>query len=195
MLNRTLSAALRPICLLAVAAALLLPVAPRAYADPPPWAPAHGWRKKHDPYYLGYTGTRWERDYGILEGKCNREAIGAVLGGVTGAVIGGAVSDGKGVAILAGAVLGAVVGSQIGKSMDQADRACIGHALELAPDNQRVRWTGSGGTVYTVTPVKGFKRNGLDCREYITEMRTGNKKEKVKEKACRDRDGTWTIVG
>ena len=25
-------------------------------ADPPPWAPAHGWRKKHDPNYVGYTG-------------------------------------------------------------------------------------------------------------------------------------------
>jgi len=25
---------------------------PVSYADPPPGAPAHGWRKKHDPLYL-----------------------------------------------------------------------------------------------------------------------------------------------
>ena len=24
-------------------------------AEPPPWAPAHGWRKKNDPNYIGYT--------------------------------------------------------------------------------------------------------------------------------------------
>ncbi len=23
------------------------------YADPPPWAPAHGWRRKHDGRYTG----------------------------------------------------------------------------------------------------------------------------------------------
>jgi hypothetical protein len=99
------------IWLLAIVTALLLPLAPSADADPPSHAPAHGWRKKHDPYYLGYSGKKWEQDYGILEGTCNREAVGAVLGGATGAAIGAAASDGKGVAILVGAVLGAVVGS------------------------------------------------------------------------------------
>ena len=55
-----------------------------AYADPPPWAPAHGWRKKHDPYYTGYTGRQWDNDYGIISaGQCNRQAIATVLGGVT----------------------------------------------------------------------------------------------------------------
>ena len=36
--------------LVATTAVLLLTTAPigAAYADPPPWAPAHGWRAKHD---------------------------------------------------------------------------------------------------------------------------------------------------
>lgn len=195
MANRTSLASRRTLLPLTLAAALVLPAAPAAYADPPSHAPAHGWRKKHDPYYLGYTGKKWEKDYGILEGNCNREAIGAVLGGATGAAVGAAVSDGQGVAILVGAVLGAVVGAQIGKNMDQADRGCIGHALELAPDKQKVRWTGADGAVYTVTPVKGFKQGGRDCREYVTEYKAGKKKEKVSEKACRNPNGTWTVVG
>jgi len=41
-----------------------------APADPPPWAPAHGWRKKNDPNYVGYTGKKWDKDYGIIEGRC-----------------------------------------------------------------------------------------------------------------------------
>ncbi|TCJ18142.1 hypothetical protein EZJ19_02570, partial [Parasulfuritortus cantonensis] len=58
------------------------------WADPPGQAPAHGWRKKHDPYYMGYTGRKWDDDYGITLGRCNRDAVGAVLGGVVGGAIG-----------------------------------------------------------------------------------------------------------
>lgn len=78
--------------------------------------------------------------------------------------------------------------------MDQADRGCIGHATELAPDNQRVRWTGANGGTYTIIPVKGFKQGGRDCREYVTELKSGKNNEKLKERACRNPDGTWTIV-
>ena len=49
-------------------------------ADPPGHAPAHGWRKKNDPHYVGYTGRTWQDDYGIRSGRCNREAVGAAQG-------------------------------------------------------------------------------------------------------------------
>ncbi|MEZ5628509.1 MAG: hypothetical protein R3E34_13455 [Rhodocyclaceae bacterium] len=65
-----------------LSATLVLPVP--VLADPPAHAPAHGWRKKHDPDYIGYTGRKWERDYGILDGRCSTEAVGAVVGGVIG---------------------------------------------------------------------------------------------------------------
>ena len=64
--------------------------APVSLADPPPHAPAHGWRKKNDPYYVGYTGRQWTDDYGIRSGRCDRDrshvatAVGAVAGGVIG---------------------------------------------------------------------------------------------------------------
>ncbi len=64
-----------------------------AFADPPAHAPAHGWRKKHDPGYVGYSGDRWENDYEVSSGRCNREQIGAVLGGVAGGVIGSKVAS------------------------------------------------------------------------------------------------------
>ena len=59
-----------------------------ALAEPPSHAPAHGWRKKNDPNYVGYTGHKWAKDYGVVEGKCNTAAVGAVLGGAVGGVIG-----------------------------------------------------------------------------------------------------------
>src|SRR5688572_32726355 len=90
-----------------------------AFADPPAHAPAHGWRKKNDPYYVGYTGKQWEQDYGIVEGRCNREAIGTVVGAAIGGTIGSQVGDGSGrtVAIVVGTVLGAVIGREIGRDM------------------------------------------------------------------------------
>ncbi|MEZ0245383.1 MAG: glycine zipper domain-containing protein [Methylophilaceae bacterium] len=182
--------------LLTTIAALLLPVSPSVYADPPPWAPAHGWRKKHDPYYQGYSGTHWEQDYGIINGKCNREAIGTVLGGVVGGAIGSSVGkDGnKGVAIILGTVLGAVIGNRIGKSMDDADRACIGHALELAADRRTVNWTGAEGLNYMVTPMSSFDRNGMKCREYRLRVNGRNVDEDRKEKACLVSEGHWEVV-
>src|ERR687896_829519 len=84
-----------------------------ALADPPPWAPAHGWRKKNDPNYVGYTGKKWDRDYGIVEGRCNTAAVGAVLGGVTGAAIGSRASaDDRPIAIILGTTIGAVIGAK-----------------------------------------------------------------------------------
>src|SRR5690606_27206668 len=114
----------------------LLPVP--APADPPPHAPAHGWRKKNDPTYVGYTGRKWERDYGIVDGRCNPAAVGAVLGGATGGVVGARVSrpDDPPIAIILGTAIGAVIGHAIGKEFDEADRACMGHALELAGERR-----------------------------------------------------------
>ena len=92
----------------AIAAVFLASV---AWSEPPAHAPAHGWRKKHDPAYVGYTGTQWERDYDIGSGHCNREEIGAVLGGVVGGVVGAKSSEeNRTVAIILGTAAGALIG-------------------------------------------------------------------------------------
>ena len=133
------------------------------FADPPPWAPAHGWRQKHDPYYVGYTGTQWPHDYGITGGRCNWQAVGTIVGGMVGGAVGAQVSKGEGrtAAILVGSVLGAAIGNQIGREIDEQDRACIGQALELAPDNQRVSWQNpQTGVAYVLTPLGWGERKG-----------------------------------
>lgn len=182
--------------LLTIAFALLMPASPVAYADPPPWAPAHGWRKKHDPYYQGYSGTQWENDYGIIDGNCNRQAIGTVLGGAVGGAIGSRVGkdDNRGVAIILGTVLGAVIGNRIGKAMDDTDRACIGHALELAADRRTVSWTGAEGIQYMVTPLSSFDRNGTKCREYRLRVNGRDVQDDRREKACLVGEGRWEVV-
>ncbi len=166
-----------------------------AFADPPDRAPAHGWRKKHDPYYLGYTGHKWERDYGIVEGRCNREAIGTVVGAVAGGAIGSQVADreDRAVAIVIGAVIGAVIGHEIGRSMDDRDFACVGHTLELAKDGQRVRWVNeTTGVSYVLRPLSSDRQ--ATCRNFELTVSHGGKARTEKRRACRTGEGRWSMV-
>ena len=155
--------------------------APAVLADPPAHAPAHGYHKKHhdhdgdhrhkdkkhkkDKHYKGKTGAVYTDDYGISSGRCNRDEIGAVIGGVAGAVIGGQVvdRDDRAVGMVVGGVLGAVLGHTIGDRMDARDRACMGHALELGRPGVPVEWR-HDGQHYHFTPqgdVSGGCRNAL----------------------------------
>ena len=167
-----------------------------AFADPPAHAPAHGWRKKHDPEYVGYTGTKWERDYDISSGHCNREAIGAVVGGVIGGAVGArtASEENRTVAIIIGAAAGALLGSRIGRELDDADRGCFGHALEIGSAGQVVRWTNAAtGVSYALVPGAAVKSNDQPCRKFTLTASRGNVTEKRSGSACQTRVGTWSI--
>jgi len=180
------------LALLALVAVSLVPVP--SPAQPPPWAPAHGWRKKNDPNYVGYTGKKWEKDYGVIEGRCNTAAVGAVVGGTIGGVVGSRVeTQDRAVAIILGTVIGAVIGAKIGESIDEADRACMGHSLELAGVKKTVVWTNSKtGVTYRLTPTKNFRDGKQPCREFVTELSNAKgKKDKVSGVACRRDNGEW----
>jgi uncharacterized protein YcfJ len=85
-----------------------------AFADPPSHAPAHGYYKKDKQarHHKGKSGAVYVHDYGIASGRCNRDEIGAVIGGVTGAVIGEiAGRDDRVVGMVVGGVLGAANGA------------------------------------------------------------------------------------
>jgi surface antigen len=153
---------------LAILVALALPAA----AQPPPHAPAHGWHKKNDPAYPGYAGRTWVQDFGVLAGRCN---TAAVLG-ATGAAVGGAI--------------GAVIGTTVGRELDEADQACIGHAMELVPVGRTVAWTSATQVAYTLTPVRDL---GSGCREFRLEGQRGGKGAKSTQVACSGGDGRWQV--
>jgi surface antigen len=79
--------------------------------------------------------------------------------GVLVSVVGAKVSkpEYRTIGVLLGGVIGAVIGNRVGKSIDDNDRGCIGHALELAHHRQTVRWANADtGVTYRVTPLSGF---------------------------------------
>ena len=169
-------------------------------ADPPEYAPAHGYykkdrhedkhRDKHEKHkrYTGKSGAVYATDYGIASGRCNRDEIGAVIGGVTGAVIGGQVAgrDDRAVGMVIGGVLGAVLGHAIGDNIDKQDRACMGHALELGRPGVPVVWT-NGRHQYHFTP-RGDAPGG--CRDATLIMDNGAPRNVL---ACPKGRGEWAF--
>ncbi|MFM9843758.1 MAG: glycine zipper domain-containing protein [Dongiaceae bacterium] len=187
--------------IVAMAVALPAPV----QADPPPWAPAWGYRAKHgkkDKSKKQGSETVVEQQvfqvpYGIDLGRCNRTEIGAAIGAATGAVVGSQVADkdDQAVGIIGGLIVGGVIGGLIGKAMDNADEACMGHALEYAADGAPVHWRDPNGYDYNVVPQETYQAGGRYCRKYTTTIVINGAPESLAGTACRRPDGNWDIVG
>ena len=178
-----------------------------AAADPPPWAPAHGWRakqkhkQKHKQKYKNrayYDDSRYVAPFDLDRGVCNRQVLGGLLGGMTGAAIGSQIGKGddRTAAIIGGTIIGMIVGGSIGRSMDEVDQNCVGQTLEHAPDGETIYWNNQrDGTQYQVTPVKTYETNGgRYCREYQTTSVIGGRTQQTYGRACRQPDGSWELV-
>lgn len=177
----------------------------RRHGGPPPWAPAHGYRRKYVTYH-----TRDRRRVRIEESslvllpatglaRCNRDVVGAIFGGATGAAVGSRFGkgDGKTAATIGGAILGALIGGNIGRSMDQTDQSCIGQALERAETGRPVAWRNpDNGGDYQVTPTRTYQSaGGRYCREYTTQIVIDGRVQNAHGTACRQPDGSWQRGG
>ncbi|MEZ5776009.1 MAG: RT0821/Lpp0805 family surface protein [Hyphomicrobiaceae bacterium] len=127
---------------------------------------------------------------------------GAVLGAVTGGVIGNQFGSGSGkvLATAAGAVIGGIVGSEIGRYMDEADRRAAQEAefaaLETGQSGQATPWRNPDSGHYgMVVPGKPFKRDRYDCRDYTHTIYIDGQPQTMRGTACRNPDGTWQNVG
>lgn len=101
--------------------ATALPVG-TAYADPPPWAPAHGYRA-HQAYnqqraYSTDNGINyWQGNDGRYYCKRSNGTTGLLLGGAAGALVGRAI-DTRG-SRTTGTILGAAAGALLGREVER----------------------------------------------------------------------------
>lgn len=171
---------------------------------PPAWAPAWGYRGKRTVRYRR-AGIDYEAgpadlirvpDSGF--GQCNRDVIGAILGGAVGAAAGSQIGkgDGRKLATIGGAIIGVLVGGNLGRAMDQVDQNCVGQVLERAETGKTVVWKNPDRQgEYKVTPTRTYQTNGgTYCREYQTQIVIGGKLERAYGTACRQTDGTWKKI-
>ena len=190
--------------------ALQFGVTSQAIADPPPWAPAHGYYKnKHDKHrkhrrddqeryqeHDTYYDQRRPSPY-IQNGRCNAEQIGTLIGGTLGGVVGSRIGkhDTRTVTTIAGTIIGAFIGSSIGRNMDRVDQTCVGQALEYAEDRQAIAWKNPDtGNSYQITPTRTYEDYGRYCREFTRQALIDGHRQTIYGRACRQQDGSWQIV-
>ncbi len=152
-----------------------------------------------NPIYLGYAGKKWSRDYGVLNGYCDRQAVSAAIDDEKSSVA--QVSrrsqkDGQEVATVVGSILGGSAAALAGRDMGARDRACLGQALELAGAEQSVAWSDNDrGIAYRMIPLGGFPDQGKSCREFVTRIVNKEHGETVRHKACSSGNGVWQVIG
>jgi surface antigen len=174
---------------------------------PPPWAPAHGYRKKHGGKAEHYDDDHHHHhddhhrvdlpDLGIDRGFCNRELVGGILGGVAGGAIGSQIGDGdtRIVTTIGGTIAGVLIGGAIGRRMDDADHACVAHALAEGPTGQPVVWSAPRGDRYRIVPDAFYRDDrGRLCRDFRTMAFIDGRERSRKGTACRVSDGAWHEV-
>lgn len=169
---------------------------PQYAGGPPPWAPAHGYRRKHSHGHGYSAGYLPPFDIGL--GRCNREVLGSLLGAAAGGLAGSQIGDGRGqlAAVAGGTILGFLVGGSIGRHMDYVDQNCIGQALEHAQDGQEIIWRNPEADArYQVVPTQTIQNSdGRYCREYTAEAVINGRVQQTYGRACRQPDGSWQLT-
>ena len=179
--------ALRLCGALLILAVLGVAAPPRASAQTWESPPPQAWRKGAEPYFPGYGDRKWLQDYGVVDGRCNRQALEALLGSgpLRAEAPSGAVATLRGPLVDPGSV----------RDLGAPDRACLGHALELAADGRTVYWVdASAGYAFRFTPLRNYTAYGWPCREFTVEVTQAKRKPQiVRSRACRTEDGVWGI--
>jgi surface antigen len=127
----------------------------------------------------------------------NNSDVGTISGGLIGGLVGSQFGGGAGrvAAAAGGALAGAYIGDRIGQYMDRQDKMEMQHALETTKTGNATQWTNPDtGKHYTVKPTKTYYRNKRPCREYVTTVYIDGKKQSVRGRACRDKQGNWRVV-
>lgn len=135
------------------------------------------------------------------EGQGNKQTIGTILGAGVGILAGSQFGGGKGqwVAAAIGGLAGGYVGSEFGKKLDENDQNLSMQTAQVALENNKTgeattwRNPDSGHSGSTV-PTSTYSDSGKDCREFETTVNVDGKSEKATGRACRNADGSWTVV-
>ena len=147
--------------------------------------------KKHRTY-AGYSGIRWDQDFGVMAGRCDRDAISTHTRNTT--AFGSEDRENRGAGMLIGASINDLVAGALGRELDAGDRACLGHVLEIGKSGRRVRWDNAvSGVHYEVVPAEAHDEVGGSCRTFKLRVTASTGKSKRKATACEKGGGLWQL--
>jgi surface antigen len=94
---------------------------------------------------------------------------------------------------------GGLVGGTFGAVLDKVDRTMAFEAeykaLEYSKGGELVTWTGKTGTVAgKVVAAQPYRVGSQDCRQYSHELTLAGAMTNARGTACRNNDGTWSLL-
>jgi hypothetical protein len=107
---------------LAAALVALVPPSTAAFADPPPWAPAHGKRAKDAARVLTLNDRVWRGDGGRYHCRRSDGTTGLIVGAAAGALLGRALDSGRSRTL--GTIVGAAGGALLGREIAGGKLRC-----------------------------------------------------------------------
>ncbi len=138
---------------------------------------------------------------GCADGQGNKQTLGTIIGAGVGVLAGAQFGSGKGqwLAAAVGGLAGGYAGSEIGKVLDQNDQKMAQQTAQLALENNKTGLASDwhnpdSGHSGSATPVSTYSDGGKDCRDFETQVNVDGKSETATGKACRNGDGSWTVV-
>jgi surface antigen len=146
------------------------------------------------------AGTRYDHSatyyrQGVYEQSCSRGDVvaGTIFGAAAGGLVGSAVSNGNGGAVVGGAVLGGLLGNTISKDISCNDQpyAFRTYSEGLNGDvGRRYNWNRGQSRGY-FQPVREYQRSGIRCRDFTATTYRGGRELTHSGTACRASDGQW----
>ncbi|MGB8818194.1 MAG: hypothetical protein WCC66_09780 [Rhizobiaceae bacterium] len=94
---------------------------------------------------------------------------------------------------------GGLVGGSFGAALNDADKSVALNAeyraLEYAGGGELVSWTGKDGkSAGKVVAAQPYRVGSQDCRQYKHELTIGATVTNARATACRNNDGSWTLL-
>jgi surface antigen len=94
---------------------------------------------------------------------------------------------------------GGIIGGEFGSALSTKDRQTALNAeyksLEYGKANEAVDWIGDGGVVSgTVKAAQPYRVGSQDCRQYSHEISLSGTSKSVRGTACRNNDGSWSLL-
>ena len=94
---------------------------------------------------------------------------------------------------------GGLIGGKLGTALDRADRTAGFEAeykaLEYSNGGELVSWAGKKGAASgKVVAAQPYRVGSQDCRQYSHELTISGAVSSARGTACRNSDGTWTLL-
>lgn len=101
-------------------------------------------------------------------------------------------------AAIVDAMAGGLIGGALGSGLDARERRraleAEYRALEYTPAGQAVAWGQQGGRRGEVVAGSPYRVGSQDCRQYAHTVFAGSRSQTARGSACRNPDGSWTLL-